>query len=201
MMSQILCSFLVVVSVLASAVLCRDTLGLPDGYINLTTANFDAQIVRDAQVLASLKPAGGTFDFLPFDYLSLRAKNGQYHWGDITFRYRTSGSTTWITGDSSRSRKKVTALSTGALAASGLTPTLPTGPLNITREWINMSGDLGLQFSILNSGSSAVEIGSLGFPAEFNSIFTNRPAIDISRLCSLSDPYIGLHAAQIALPL
>jgi hypothetical protein len=197
MMSQIFCSFLVVVSVLTSAVLCRDTLGLPDGYINITTANFDAQIVRDAQVLASLKPAGGTFEFLPFDYLSLRAKNGQYHWGDITFRYRTSGSTTWITGDSSRSRKKVTALSTGALAASGLTPTLPTGPLSITREWINVSGDLGLQFTIVNSGSEAIEIGSLGFPAEFNSIFTNRQATDISRLCSLSDPYIGMHAGQI----
>jgi hypothetical protein len=60
-----------------------------------------------------------------------------------------------------------------------------------------LSGDLGLQFTIANSGSSAIEIGSLGFPAEFNNIFTNRQAIDISRLCSLSDPYIGMHAGQI----
>ncbi|OBT71081.1 hypothetical protein VF21_09864 [Pseudogymnoascus sp. 05NY08] len=156
-----------------------------------------AALVPDAQVLASLKPAGGTFDFLPFDYLPLRAKDGQYHWGDITFRYRTSGSTTWVTGDSSKSRKQVTTLSTGAMAASGLAPTVPTGPLNITREWIDVSGDLGLQFTIVNSGSSAIEIGGLGFPAEFNSIFTNRQASDMLRLCSLSDPYIGMHAGQI----
>src|SRR5690349_7601149 len=106
MMPQILHPFLVVVSVLVSIVLCQDTLGLGDGYINLSTANFDVKLVRDAQILASLKPAGGSFDFLPFDYLPLRSKNGQYHWGDITFRYRTSGSTTWINGDSSKSRKK-----------------------------------------------------------------------------------------------
>lgn len=197
MVSRLLHFLLVLVSALATSVSCKDTLGLEDGYIELTTANFDVQIVRDAQVLASLKPAGGRFDFLPFDYLSLRAKDGQYHWGDITFRYRTSGSTVWIAGDSSASRKKVNELSTGALAASSLTPTLPTGPLNITREWIDVSGDLGLQFTIVNSGSSPIEIGSLGFPAEFNSIFTNRQASDMLRLCSLSDPYIGMHAGHI----
>ncbi|OBT52761.1 hypothetical protein VE04_07069 [Pseudogymnoascus sp. 24MN13] len=197
MKSQALRFLPVVVSLFAPSILCQDTLGLDDGYIRLSTTNFDVQIVSDAQVLASLKPAGGTFDFLPFDYLPLRAKDGQYHWGDITFRYRTSGSTAWITGDSSKSRKKVTTLLTGALTASGLAPTLPTGPLNITREWIDVSGDLGLQFTIINSGSSAIEIGGLGFPAEFNSIFTNRQASDMLRLCSLSDPYIGMHAGQI----
>ncbi|KAH7382038.1 hypothetical protein BKA64DRAFT_749478 [Cadophora sp. MPI-SDFR-AT-0126] len=196
-MSQLLLVTLAWVAIFTTTILCQDTLGLADGYINLNTANFNAQIVRNAQVLVSLKPAGGTFDFLPFDFLSRRAKNGQYHWGDITFRYRQSGSTTWISGDSSTSRKKITSLSTAALAASALAPTLPTGPLNITREWIDVSGDLGLQFTIQNSGASAIEIGSLGFPAEFNSIFTNRLATDIASLTSLSDPYIGMHAGQI----
>ncbi|CAI0655541.1 unnamed protein product, partial [Colletotrichum noveboracense] len=74
---------------------------------------------------------------------------------------------------------------------------MPTGPLNITREWLDVSGDLGLRFTIQNSGSSAVEIGSLGFPVEFSSIFTNRLATEMQRLCSLSDPYIGMHAGQI----
>jgi hypothetical protein len=174
-----------------------DNLGLKDGYITLNTANFNAKIVKDAQVLASLTPAGSTFDFLPYDLLSVRANNGQYHWGDITFRYRQQGSSTWTDGNSATARKPITAVNTGALAASNLAPTLGSSPLNITREWLNVSGDLGLRFTIANSGASTIELGSLGFPAEFNSIFTNRAAADIQRLCSLSDPYVGMHAGYI----
>ncbi|KAI8634028.1 hypothetical protein F5Y19DRAFT_411747 [Xylariaceae sp. FL1651] len=174
-----------------------DNLGLKDGYITINTANFNAKIVKDAQLLASLTPSGDTFDFLPFDLLSVRANNGQYHWGDITFRYRQQGSSSWIEGNSATARKTITAVTTGALAASNLAPTLSSGPLNITREWLNVSGDLGLRFTIANTDTSAVELGSLGFPAEFNSIFTNRAAADIQRLCSLSDPYVGMHAGYI----
>lgn len=182
----------------STAVSQDDNLGLDNGYITIDTANFNARIVRDAQVLASLTPAGDTFDFLPFDLLGVRAANGQYHWGDITFRYRESGSTDWIDGDSASARQPVTSVtSEDALATSILTPTLPEGLLNITREWLDVSGDLGLRFTLQNSGSSSVEIGSLGFPAEFNSIFTNRQATDMQRLCSLSDPYIGMHAGHI----
>ncbi|KAJ0325445.1 hypothetical protein Brms1b_000753 [Colletotrichum noveboracense] len=191
--------FTFVLASLVATVFCQDNLGLSNGYITLTTANFNLQLVRNAQVLASLKPAGDTFDFLPFDYLSKRARNGQYHWGDITFRYRQSGATAWTDGNSASARQTVTALTAGSgvLASSRLGPTLPTGPLNITREWLDVSGDLGLRFTIQNSGSSAVEIGSLGFPVEFSSIFTNRLATEMQRLCSLSDPFIGMHAGQI----
>ncbi|KAI1653381.1 hypothetical protein F4813DRAFT_255741 [Daldinia decipiens] len=177
-----------------------DNLGLKNGYITIKTANFNAKIVRDAQVLASLSPAGDSFDFLPFDLISARAGNGQYHWGDITYRYREDNNGPWIDGDSAASRKAVTTykVGTGVLASSGLTPTLPGGgPLNVTREWLDVSGDLALRFTIENSGASPVEIGSLGFPAEFNSIFTNRAAGDTQRLCSLSDPYVGMHAGYI----
>ncbi|KAF6814612.1 hypothetical protein CPLU01_14363 [Colletotrichum plurivorum] len=193
--------FLLLSGLLVSSVLAQDNLGLSNGYITLATRNFNLQLVRNAQVLASLKPAGDAFDFLPFDYLSRRARNGQYHWGDVTFRYRAAGSTgAWTNGDSSAARQPVTTLTpgSGVLAASRMSPTLPgNSPLNITREWLDVSGDLGLRFTIQNSGTSALEIGSLGFPAEFNSIFTNRRAPDMQRLCSLSDPYIGMHAGQI----
>ncbi|GAP93127.1 putative glycoside hydrolase family 43 protein [Rosellinia necatrix] len=176
-----------------------DNLGLANGYITINTANFNAKIVKDAQVLASLTPAGSTFDFLPYDKLSVRANNGQYHWGDITFRYRQQGSTAWVDGNSAASRKPVTAVApaAGALAASNLGPTLAAGPLAITREWLDVAGDLGLRFTVANTGASAVELGALGFPAEFNSIFTNRAAADIQRLCSLSDPYVGLDAGYL----
>ncbi|KAI1184485.1 hypothetical protein F5B17DRAFT_80568 [Nemania serpens] len=175
----------------------NDNLGLSNGYITINTANFNAKIVKNAQVLASLSPAGSTFDFLPYDKISVRANNGQYHWGDITFRYRQQGASSWIDGNSATARKPITTITTGALAASNLAPTLSTSPLNITREWLNVSGDLGLRFTIVNSGTSTIELGSLGFPAEFNSIFTNRAASDIQRLCTLSDPYIGMHAGYI----
>ncbi|KAL7619619.1 hypothetical protein AAE478_010160 [Parahypoxylon ruwenzoriense] len=186
--------------IISCAVGQEDNLGLDDGYITTRTANFSARIVRNAQVLASLRSAGETFDFLPFDLISERAGNGQYHWGDITFRYREEGSKAWIDGDSAAARQPVATILTednGTLASSNLEGTLPEGPLNITREWIDVAGDLGLRFTIENSGAAAIEIGSLGFPAEFNSIFTNRAAADTQRLCSLSDPYVGMHAGYI----
>lgn len=184
---------------LLTGVFCQeDTLGLGNGYLDLETANFTARIVSDAQVLASLQAAGETFDFLPFDLISERARDGQYHWGDITFRYRWNGSTEWIDADSAQARQPVTVVNSDALAASTMGPSLPSDvPLNITREWIDVSGDLGLQFTLENSGQSVLEIGSLGFPAEFNSIFTDRTAEEIQEKCSLSDPYIGLDAGYI----
>lgn len=183
-----------------------DNLGLGNGYTALKTQNFDLQLVRDAQVLASLRAAGGTFDFLPFGYLPFRAGNGQYHWGDVTFRYRPVGSTAWINGDSAAARQPVKAVSGAGngtngrrLAASNLAPTLPanTAALNVTREWLDVDGDLGLSFTLTNTGTGPIEVGSLGFPAEFNSIFTNRSASETQQLCSLSDPYIGLHGGYI----
>ncbi|CAG9981961.1 unnamed protein product [Clonostachys byssicola] len=177
----------------------QDNLGLANGYLNFTTSNFQFSLVKDAQVLASLKPAGDSFDFLPSDLLKVRARNGQYHWGDVTFRYREEGGSTWTSADSSTSRKVVTAngASGDVLASSSLTNTLPTGPLTITREWLKVSEDIALRFTVKNTGTKAVEIGSLGFPAEFNSIFTNRLATDMQKLCSLSDPYVGLDAGYI----
>ncbi|KAI1179580.1 hypothetical protein F4777DRAFT_574885 [Nemania sp. FL0916] len=174
-----------------------DNLGLSGGYITINTTNFNVKIVKNAQVLASLTPSGSSFDFLPYDKLSVRANNGQYHWGDLTFRYRQQGASTWTDGNTATARKPVTAISNSALAASNLAPTLTSSPLNITREWLNVSGDLGLRFTIVNSGTSTIELGSLGFPAEFNSIFTNRQSTDTQRLCSLSDPYVGMHAGYI----
>ncbi|KAI1811099.1 hypothetical protein GGS20DRAFT_579353 [Poronia punctata] len=162
----------------------RDNIGLEDGFLAFNTTNFNAKIARAAQVLVSLGPAA-------------RANNGQYHWGDVTFRHRQQYSEVWVDGDSATSREPVESVATGALMASNLAATLGSGPLNVTREWLDVAGDLGLGFTIGNTGTSTIELGSLGFPAEFNSLFTNRSATDIQRLCSLSDPYVGMHAGYI----
>lgn len=177
-----------------SRAVASDDLGLDAGYIPFSTTNFKAQIAAQAQVLVSLTPADSGFDYLPFDYLSRRASNGQYHWGDVTYRYREVGADSWTSGDSATARRAVGPFSN---ISSNLGPTLPDGPLNVTRQWIDVDGDLGLSFTILNSGSESVEIGSLGFPAEFNSIFTGRDTNAMLSECSLSDPYIGMHAGYI----
>lgn len=184
---------------LVSKCAAQDDVGLANGLTDINTANFHAKIINDAQVLASLTSAQGTFDFLPSDYLQYRTANGQYHWGDVTFRYRDTSGDDWINGDTSMARKLVSKLdlADGVLAAADLSPSLPQGPLKIVREWIDEEGDLALRFTIQNTGDSDLEIGSLGFPAEFNSIFTNRSAIDMQRVCSLSDPYIGMDAGHI----
>jgi Family of unknown function (DUF5695) len=67
---------------------------------------------------------------------------------------------------------------------------------------LNVDSDLGLRCNILhtNTGTSslsAIEIGSLGFPAEFNSIFTGRTAAAIRAKCVFSGPYIGVHGGYI----
>ncbi|KAF3768781.1 hypothetical protein M406DRAFT_286769 [Cryphonectria parasitica EP155] len=201
-----LTTFLTLLAALALAATVTaqgDTLGLADGFLSFSTQNFDLELVKDAQVLVSLKASGGTFDFLPLGYLSVRAGNGQYHWGDVTFRYRTVGSTTWIDGDSSQARNPVASVSTASnstvLAASNMAATLPsdTAGLGVTREWLDVDGDLGLSFTLTNNASTSIELGSLGFPAEFNNIFTNYTAEETQEYCSLSDPYIGMHAGYI----
>lgn len=198
--------FLLLVVLISTALGQGDHLGLANGYLNFSTQNFDLELVHDAQVLVSLKAAGGTFDFLPLGYLPVRAGDGQYHWGDVTFRYRAVGSTAWTEGDSAAARNPVTAVATSSnstygtvLAASNLANTLPsnTSTLSVTRQWLNADGDLGLSFTLTNTGPTAIELGSLGFPAEFNNIFTNYTAAETQQYCSLSDPYIGMHAGYI----
>ncbi|KAF7717077.1 Uncharacterized protein PECH_004513 [Penicillium ucsense] len=176
----------------------NDTLGLGNGYTSLATSNFDIKLVQDSQILASLKPRDGDFDFMPFDDLVYRAANGQYHNGDITFRYRASGASTWISADSSRMRRKVKDMPTQALSAADLSATLPSEfPLQVVRTWSDLDGDLGLAFTVTNRAKTSVEIGSLGFPTEFNSIFTNRTAEEMAAKCSLADPYIGMDAGYL----
>lgn len=151
-------------------------LGLSHGFLNLTTSAFSVQLVKDSQTLFSLKPSGSSFDFIPGDKMSAREANGRYHLGDITYRARRVGSTAWISGDTSTSRRVLTPLqvSGNTLAAANLAPTLPSNSLlNITRRWVNNGGQLQLLFDVTNSQTSAVEIGSLGVPLEFNNVSIN----------------------------
>ena len=149
-----------------SALAQSDTLGLADGYLDFSTTNFNIRLVKDAQVLASLKPTSSNFDFSPFDYLSYRAANGNHHLGDITARYRVVGTNAWTSIDSATARAHVTSINkSNVFAASDMRPTFSQGsslPLDFQRQWYNLDGDLGLSYNITNTGASSIEVGSLG---------------------------------------
>lgn len=152
-----------------------NTLGLADGFLSFNTSIFAVQLVKDSQTLYSLIPRANnsSFDFIPTDQMTLRQNDSNYHLGDITYRVRKVGSTTWLSGDSSSARKPVTALKTSGsvFAAANLAHTLPANALlNITRQWVLEDNQLQLLFSVQNTQSVAVEIGSLGAPLEFNNV-------------------------------
>ncbi|KAI9147430.1 hypothetical protein HJFPF1_12450 [Paramyrothecium foliicola] len=191
-------AFAVVLSAIPAA-LSQDDIGFARGSTNLKTANWDVKFLNASGVLASLKPLGDEFDFLPYDFLAFnrRIQNGSYHWGDINIRYRIPSNSSWTDAGSAEFRTPVKHVETGALLASDLSPTMQTGPLNILREWVDISGDLGLRFTIKNTGDTEVEVGGLGFPASVNNIFNSRNASDMYLKCSFMDPYIGLDAGYL----
>ncbi|KDQ51114.1 hypothetical protein JAAARDRAFT_211262 [Jaapia argillacea MUCL 33604] len=178
------------------------TLGLEDGLLTFDTPEFTVQLVKDSQVLYSLKTKGNSsgFDFIPWDMMSQRQYDGNYHLGDLTFRVRALGSSSWVSGDSSQARQPVITLpaSGNNLAVSNLAPTLQGSTmLNITRRWVLSNGNLELLFDVQNAQTTAVEIGSIGAPLEFNNIFTDRTAAETNEQCSLFDPYIGQDAGYV----
>lgn len=183
----------------AKTAVAQDDIGFVNGLFNFSTSNFDVSLIKDSGTLASLRPSNSDFDFLPFDYFwkGRRVQNGSYHWGDITLRYRKHCGGNWTDGDSAAARTPVVWLETDAVASMNLEETMENGPLNITREWMDLDGDLALQFTIENTGEANIEIGSLGFPAAVNNIFTDRRAEEMYEKCSFMDPYIGLHAGYL----
>ncbi|KAL4798538.1 hypothetical protein BDV19DRAFT_386423 [Aspergillus venezuelensis] len=189
----------ILISALAILAQGEDTLGLANGFKNLSTTNFEFDLVQDAQVLSSIRPSGKSFDFSPSNFLPYRMANGQYHLGDINLRYRSSSNGEWTTVGTASSRQAVEDISsTDALSEANLSRTLPDSfPLTIRRRWIDIDGDLGLTFTIKNTHNESVELGSLGFPIEFNSIFYNYTAEKALESCSLIDPYIGLGGGYV----
>ena len=180
-------------------VVCDD-IGTQNGYTTLSTKNWDALLVKDSGTLASLKPKGSSFDFMPLDYLKAGylAHNQVQHWGDIQMRFRDAGSNSaWTDGWSAVVRTPVTPVNTGALFASNMAPTMNTGPFTITREWTDIDGDLGMIFTLKHTGSKATELGGLGFAASINNIFNGRNTATMYQTCSLMDPYIGMDAGYV----
>jgi hypothetical protein len=188
-----------IIGLLCSSVLAVDDLGLSNGTIDVSIDSFDIKLVKASGTLASLKPTGAAFDYLPYDLMleGSRLEVGEYQWGDIVLRYRTNGSETWTDANSAKNRSAMASTSSTALLDSDLTLTLSSSPLVVQREWSDIDGDLELKFTLQNNGSEMIEVGVLGFPAALNNIFTGRSSSDAFENCSLMDPYIGLDAGYL----
>lgn len=176
------------------------TLGLEQGFVEFDTPDFKIKLVKASQTLASLEPKGANgFDFTPADRLAMRAKDGFYHFGDITFRLKNDEGT-WREFSTAVTRKPVITLPAQSpdLARADLSPTLPADcPVQVIRTWTIENGRLALHFEIINKTDKPIEIGHLGIPMIFNNIITDRKLPEAHEKCSFSDPYIGMDAGYI----
>ncbi|PSN61753.1 hypothetical protein BS50DRAFT_651153 [Corynespora cassiicola Philippines] len=180
----------------------QDDLGLGSGYTDFDVGDLRGQLVKASQTLASLNSSRSGFNFLPTDFLANLTHNGAHHLGDVTFRYRTSGSGAWTSVDSANARRPVVPLSNltaGIIAGADISPTLGNRglPFRVTREWLPSGDTLALRINFTNTGDGDVEFGSLGLPISINNIFTGRPAEETQERCSFADPYIGLDAGYV----
>ncbi|KAG6046402.1 hypothetical protein E4U39_001408 [Claviceps sp. Clav50 group G5] len=181
-------------TVQASAALAQTT---------FSTGDWQGTLAAGSGVLQSLKPSSDpSYDFSPSDYFHFRSQPGQHHTGDITLRWRVSGQTNWTDFDTSALRASTPRNSSpqGSILHSDFSnsSSVAAGKLHLTRDWLKEGTDLVLKATVSNPSSSAsLELGSLGFPIEFNSIFTNRTADETREKCNLIDPYIGLDAGYV----
>ncbi|KAE8327045.1 hypothetical protein BDV39DRAFT_205456 [Aspergillus sergii] len=149
-------------------------------------------------VLKSLRPnVLPSFDFSPSKFFDKRKSDNNYHLGDILISFRVAGEDDWSSASSAANRSlaiRSLPTSRSEILVSDLSNILPSPVLNITRSWSEYHGDIVLSFDVTNISPTAVEIGALGFPIEFNSIFTGQDAADVLQTGSFIDPYIGLDA-------
>ncbi|RYG49064.1 hypothetical protein EON79_02545 [bacterium] len=179
----------------------QPTLGLESGLRWLDTPDYTLRLVNSTGVAVGFSPKGGDgFDFAPYDRRTVRASDGFYHLGDLTFRARPQGTGEWMEGSTATKRKPVRALPVkgDTLVAHDLTATLPENcPLRVTRRWVRQNGRLALLFDLQNPGKAPVEIGALGIPMPFNNIIMDRSLEEAHAKCSFTDPYIGADAGYL----
>jgi hypothetical protein len=178
------------------------TLGVDKGTAPFKTKQFEFELLKSSQTVATLKSASNSkLDYTPGDRLSDRDKNKFYHLGDINLGFRTVGQTDWEYISTASNRSDVTALSPDAanvLAQADLKPTLPeTLPLQIVRSWKKEGENVVLAFEIKNTSNQAVELGALGFPMVFNNNFNGKDLDKAHTENTFFDPYIGKDAGYL----
>ncbi|MBB6053153.1 DUF5695 domain-containing protein [Armatimonas rosea] len=72
-----------------------------------------------------------------------------------------------------------------------------SGPVETKTQWLAERGQLVLRATVTNTGSSAVELGAVGFPVIFNNIISDRDLPQAHEKCVFFDPYIGQDAGYL----
>lgn len=174
---------------------------LTEGTIDFDTPELTLRLVKSSQTVAAMKPRKvRDFDFTPGDILVERSQDGYYHLGDLDLRLRAGTTGEWKSFSTAFARKPVIPLPTtkGELASADLAPTFGADlPLQITRSWMLVNGELTLRFTLKNKTSAAVQVGALGIPMVFNNVLNDRSLEQAHAVCSFYDPYIGEDAGYL----
>lgn len=179
---------------------------LDQGLVRYETASLALQLVRSSGTVARLEArnseikGASAFDFVPSELLAARSTDGYYQLGDIDLRLREVGTAEWRGYSTTLERHPVQELPAerGELLRSNLKPTLAADfPLELTRTWTVVAGNLTMRFTLRNPGPRAVEIGSLGIPLIFDNIMSGKSLDEAHALCSFSDPSIALDAGYV----
>ncbi len=177
-------------------------LSLEKGSVQLEGSQFSLKLGAASGVALELRPKNaGSFDFLPSDRLGKRSSDGFVHLGDASLRVRESGSQAWSSFTTYRGRTApVRKLSTPHEVQDEFAP---SPQLKVTRTWKVVDGAFQLHFTLANTGSKDIQVGSFGMAMPFNNIIMDRSLEEAHSVCSFTDPYIGqdggfLRVAQLS---
>ncbi|RZL15000.1 MAG: hypothetical protein EOO89_15205, partial [Pedobacter sp.] len=176
------------------------TLGLDQGFLNVSSSAFQIKLLKSSQTIAAMKPLTDTaFNFSPEKFLKMRSSDGAYQLGDLNLRIK-GASGEWKKYSTATKRGMVVPLpvSGKVLAAAILNNSLPSDiPVLIERYWEQEDGVLILRFKIKNKSAADIEIGSLGIPLIFNNIMHEESLDDAHARNVFYDPYIGADAGYL----
>lgn len=165
-------------------------LALEKGTIELAAKDFSVKLGSATGVALELRPTTAkTFDFLPSDRLTKRSSDGFVHLGDLNLRVKESGAADWT--DFSSFKKRVDPVRKAARPDEVTDEFAVSKSLKVVRSWKVVEGALQLNFQLVNTGSSDVQVGSLGLAMPFNNIIMDRSLEEAHAVCSFTDPYIG----------
>lgn len=163
----------------------------------LATPSLNLVLDPESQTAISLSPADAPdFSFVPDG----PAQDGSYRLGDLDLRLRAEGAQEWQDYSTAFQRAPLTGLETNGsvLAGADLTASFGDGfPLGVTREWLNVEGELVMRFTLENRTDEPVEIGGLGIAMVFDNNLGGRTLDEAHTQNVFYDPYIGLDAGYL----